>query len=75
MDPSRIGMKIMRRDTETMLQKFAPDLATTFSYDCSCISDVVFATVGNTYGGVTICSVYFNEALLPPTGQHRSQWE
>ncbi|KAL2884060.1 hypothetical protein SGCOL_000700 [Colletotrichum sp. CLE4] len=55
--------------------KFAPDLATTFSYDCSCTSTVVYATIGGTYGDVRICSVYFNEAMLPPTGRHRNQWD
>ncbi|KAI8287379.1 hypothetical protein K4K60_012560 [Colletotrichum sp. SAR11_57] len=59
----------------TAFKKFAPDLATTFRYDCSCTSSVVFATIGGTYGDVKICSVYFNEELLPPTGRHRNQWE
>lgn len=58
-----------------MLQKFAPDLGTTFRYDCSCVSDAVIATIGGTYGDVRICSVYFNEAIVPPSGQHRNQWE
>lgn len=56
-------------------QKFAPDLATSFRYDCSCQSTAVFATIGGTYGDVRLCSVYFNEELLPPTGRHRNQWE
>lgn len=56
-------------------QKFAPDLATTFTYDCSCVSDAVIATIGGRYGDVRICSVYFNEAIVPPSGQHRNQWE
>ncbi|KAH8593023.1 hypothetical protein B0O99DRAFT_628662 [Bisporella sp. PMI_857] len=60
--------------TLTAFKKFAPDLATKFSYDCSCQSDVVIATIGGTYGDVKICSVYFNEAIVPPTG-HRSQWD
>ncbi|KAF7538514.1 hypothetical protein G7054_g2924 [Neopestalotiopsis clavispora] len=59
----------------TAFKKFAPDLATTFSYDCSCVSDVVIATIGGTYGDVKICSVYFNEAVNPPSGQHRNQWD
>ncbi|KAK7751437.1 hypothetical protein SLS62_006693 [Diatrype stigma] len=59
----------------TAFKKFAPDLATTFTYDCSCQSSVVFATIGNTYGDVDICSVYFDETQLPPAGQHRSQWD
>ncbi|KAF4906651.1 Peptidyl-Lys metalloendopeptidase [Colletotrichum viniferum] len=59
----------------TAFKKFAPDLAITFSYDCSCTSSVVFATIGGTYGDVKICSVYFNEQLLPPTGRHRNQWD
>ncbi|KAF2794862.1 zincin [Melanomma pulvis-pyrius CBS 109.77] len=58
----------------TAFKKFAPDLATTFSYDCSCVSDVVIATPENTYGRVRICSVYFNTAVVPATG-HRSQWD
>ncbi|KXH66466.1 neutral protease [Colletotrichum salicis] len=36
---------------------------------------VVYATIGGTYGDVKICSVYFNEAMLPPTGRHRNQWD
>ncbi|KAK1655858.1 hypothetical protein BDP81DRAFT_467313 [Colletotrichum phormii] len=43
--------------------------------DCSCTSTVVYATIGGTYGDVKICSVYFNEAMLPPTGRHRNQWD
>lgn len=65
----------MRQILRPLFQKFAPDLATTFSYDCSCVSDAVIATIGGTYGDVRICSVYFNEAVVPPSGQHRNQWE
>ncbi|VUC32993.1 unnamed protein product [Clonostachys rosea] len=56
----------------TAFKKFAPDIATTFTYDCSCQSSVVLAYVGNTYGDVKICSVYFTG--WPATG-HRSQWD
>lgn len=56
-------------------QKLAPDLGTVFSYNCSCTGEIVYAYPGNTYGDVTLCSVYFNEEYLPPAGQHRSQWE
>ncbi|KAK1533940.1 neutral protease [Colletotrichum paranaense] len=59
----------------TAFKKFAPDLSTTFSYDCSCTSTAVYATIGGTYGDVKICSVYFNEAMLPPAGRHRNQWD
>ncbi|OAL55079.1 zincin [Pyrenochaeta sp. DS3sAY3a] len=59
--------------TLAAFRKFAPDLATTFSYDCSCQSDVVVATIGGTYGDVKICSVFFNTAVVPATG-FRSQW-
>ncbi|KAI1842155.1 hypothetical protein JX265_005732 [Neoarthrinium moseri] len=56
-------------------KKFAPDLATKFSYACDCQNDFVIATPTNTYGHMSICSVYFNEAVVPPKGQHRSQWD
>ncbi|KAI9154723.1 Peptidyl-Lys metalloendopeptidase [Paramyrothecium foliicola] len=59
----------------TAFRKFAPDLATTFSYDCSCVSNAVIATIGGRYGSVRICSVYFNEEIVPPAGQHRNQWD
>ncbi|CAI6088243.1 unnamed protein product [Clonostachys chloroleuca] len=56
----------------TAFKKFAPDLATTFRYDCSCQSTAVLATIGGTYGDVRICSVFFDG--WPETG-HRSQWD
>ncbi|KAF2705891.1 zincin [Pleomassaria siparia CBS 279.74] len=55
-------------------KKFGPDLATKFEYDCSCQGDIVIAYPHNTYGLVTVCSVYFNTELVPATG-HRSQWD
>ncbi|KAH6654709.1 hypothetical protein BKA67DRAFT_677239 [Truncatella angustata] len=58
----------------TAFKKFAPDLATTFRYDCACVSSAVIATIGGTYGDVRICSVYFDETVVPPGG-HRSQWD
>ncbi|KAI1342867.1 Metalloprotease [Xylariaceae sp. FL0016] len=57
----------------TAFQKIAPDIATTYSYDCSCDSDVVIASIGGSYGEVQICNVYFNTGVVPATGM-RSQW-
>lgn len=54
-------------------RKMAPDLDAVFKYDCGCTSDVVIAFPTGTYGYTTICSVYFDEAIIPAEG-FRSQW-
>ncbi|KAK7186449.1 hypothetical protein DPSP01_002119 [Paraphaeosphaeria sporulosa] len=54
-------------------RKMAPDLDAVFTYECGCTSNVVIAYPSNTYGYTTICSVYFNEAVIPAEG-FRSQW-
>ncbi|POS76957.1 hypothetical protein DHEL01_v204657 [Diaporthe helianthi] len=60
--------------TLTGFKKFAPELATTFKYDCSCKGQDNIVTPGPCYGDIRVSSLYFNETLIPPVGQHRNQW-